>query len=303
MKISNKLFGLLLVVIMSPLFVKAQSATAPIVPGKAMFANQTVDLDRTDFYERMDREMLSLSFAHTNTLLAIKRANRYAFELVEILKAQKVPSDFLYLAAIESHFDNNAVSPAKAAGMWQFVPSTAREYGLEVTEYVDERYDFRKATMAACKYFKRAYAQYGSWLAVAASYNAGMGRITKSITTQNTENVLDLYLNNETSRYLFRLLAMKIVMENPRKYGFRLTADQLYQPIECEDVKITGTVENWVDWAQSRGITYSLLREMNPWIRKDSLPNPKGKVYIVKMPRSLYRSKQSLKTYNENWIK
>ena len=225
--------------------------------------------------------------------------------IVKILKEQGVPEDLVYLAAIESHYDNAAVSSAKAVGMWQFMPSTAKEYGLEVNEYVDERLDCDKSTVAACKYFKRAYAKYKCWLTVAAAYNAGMGRISKSLETQDVEHALDLYLNKETSRYIFRLLAMKLIIENPARYGYAIKANQLYQPLDCDTFVVAEPVKDWVQWSKEHNITYSLLREYNPWIRSVSLPNPNNKTYVVKIPKetSLYRSKQTLKTYRENWTR
>lgn len=290
----------------TPMMAQNHAVTyAPRVPKTMHFADRDVDLDRVDMYERLDRELISFTFGQTNTLLTIKRANRYAPGIVKILREQGVPDDLVYLAAIESHYDNTAVSSAKAAGMWQFMPSTAKEYGLEVNDYVDERLDYEKATVAACRYFKRAYAKYKCWLTVAAAYNAGMGRISKSLDAQDVEHALDLYLNKETSRYIFRLLAMKLMLENPANYGYSLRADQLYQPLDCNEFIVTDSVDDWVQWSKDHNITYSLLREYNPWIRSTSLPNQSHKSYVVKIPKekSLYRSKQSLKTYRESWTR
>ncbi len=275
---------------------------APTVPLAVKFADQDVDLNRIDMYERMDRELISFTYGQTNMLLTIKRANRYKQSIEKILKANGVPEDLVYLAAIESHYDNTAVSSAKAAGMWQFMPSTAKEYGLEVNDYVDERLDYEKSTVAACKYFKRAYAKYNCWVTVAAAYNAGMGRISKSLDTQDVEHAFDLYLNKETSRYIFRLLAMKLILEHPLRYGFSVAADQLYKPLEYDSIEVTDAVDDWVAWSKDHNITYSLLREYNPWIRATSLPNASKKTYTVKIPKesSLYRTKQSVKTNRNN---
>lgn len=308
MKLQNKFVAVVFSVVIPFVPMSAQSyavTSAPQVPKSMHFADRDIDFDRIDMYERMDRELISFTFGQTNMLLTIKRANRYAPIIVKTLREQGVPEDLLYLAAIESHYENTAVSSAKAAGMWQFMPSTAKEYGLEVNDYVDERLDCEKSTIAACKYFKRAYAKYKCWLTVAAAYNAGMGRISKSLETQDVDHALDLYLNKETSRYIFRLLAMKLIMENPTRYGYSIKADQLYQPLDCDTIVVAETVPDWVQWSKSQGITYSLLREYNPWIRATSLPNPNNKSYLVRIPRgtSLYRSKQSLKTYRENWTR
>ncbi len=289
----------------STVSVKPTTVPAPVMPEVMKFAGEELNLDRFDLYERLDREIISLSYGHTNTLLTIKRANRYFPEMAAILKSEGIPFDFVYLAATESHLDPKAVSYRKAAGFWQFMPKTAEEYGLEVNSYVDERYHLEKSTRAACRYFKRAYKKYGSWVAAAASYNAGMARISNAFDDQQIDSVFDLYLNSETSRYICRLYAFKTVMENPQKYGFKFTPEQLYQPIACREVKVTGEVKSWVEWAKQNGTTYQMVRLLNPWIVNSTLPNTKGHTYMVKVPKpeSIYRSKQSIKTFNENWIK
>ena len=280
------------------------TVSAPEVPIQIEFAGEKFDLSRADLQERLDRELLSMSFGHINTILTIKRANRYLPVLSAIMQKEGIPADFVYMVAIESHYDDTALSPAGAAGMWQMMPATAKEYGLEVTKYVDERYDAEKAAVAACKYLKKAYAKYGNWLAVAASYNAGMRRISDALADQKADCVTDLYLNNETSRYIFRLFAMKTIMENPAEYGFRFKANQLYQPLECRKVTVSEPVESWIDWAHKHKISYALLRELNPWIRNESLPNPQGKTYKVNVPKAngSFTSGQ-LKTYTQNWVK
>ena len=245
-----------------------------------------------------------MSYTHGNTLLMLKRANRYFPIMAPILKQNGVPLDMLYLAAIESNLNIRAYSPAKAAGLWQFIPSTATRYGLEVNDYVDERYNIEKATDAACRYLKDAYAKYGNWESVAASYNGGMARITKELNAQQVTSAYDLYLVEETTRYPFRIMAAKLIMEKPSDYGFHLKANQLYFPIECETVTVNTPVDDWPTWAKERGITYAQLREVNPWIRAKSLPNKTGKSYTVKIPKktSLSRSKQKNAVYNHNWI-
>lgn len=277
----------------------------PTTPGKIKFADQTVDLNRIDMAERLDRELTALSYTHGNTLLTIKRANRYFPVIAPILKDNGMPADLIYLACIESSMNPTAVSPAKAAGLWQFMPSTAREYGLEVNDYVDERFDPVKSTEAACKYLATAHAKYGNWESAAASYNGGMGRITNELAAQQAETAYDLYLTEETSRYMFRLLAMKMIMEHPSNYGFSLTADQLYQPLDCEIIEVSEPIDDWASWAIDHGINYMILRNANPWIRAKSLPNKSGKTYRVSVPKkeTLYKSTQRKHTYNPNWIK
>lgn len=284
-----------------------QAVTAnPTTPKKVKFADVAIDLDRIDMAERLDRELTAMMYTHGNTLLTIKRANRYFPVMAPILKANDVPTDLLCLACIESYLNTRALSGAKAAGMWQFMPATAKEYGLEVNDYVDERYHVEKATEAACKYLKAAYAKYGNWESAAASYNGGMGRISSELSSQMAQSAYDLYLTDETSRYMFRLLAMKMILDKPSRYGYHLTEDQLYQPIEYDSVEVTDSIDSWPQWAIDHGTTYMILREHNPWIRAKSLPNKSGKTYVVLIPKetSLYRSSQHHhKTYNSNWVK
>lgn len=277
---------------------------SPSVPASVTFAGNKIDLDRVDMYERLDRELTAMSYTHGNTLLLLKRANKYFPEIIPILKKQGVPEDIIYLACIESTLNPRAYSAAKAAGLWQFIPSTAKHYGLEVNEFVDERYNTEKATVAACRYLKDAYKKYGNWESVAASYNGGMARITKELAAQGATTAYDLYLVDETSRYMFRLLAMKLIMENPREYGFILQSDQLYQPVRTENVEVNTPVEDWPKWAKEHGISFMTLREYNPWIRAKSLPNKTGKTYTVKIPNKedLKRSTQKKIIYNKNWV-
>jgi hypothetical protein len=277
----------------------------PTIPKSMHFCGETVDLDRTDMYERLDRELTALLYGHGNTLLTIKRANKYFPVIVPILKANGVPEDVVYLACVESYLNQRAYSGAKAAGMWQFISSAATQYGLEVGDEVDERYNIEKATVAACKYLKSAYAKYGNWESAMASYNGGQGRISSELSKQQVSSSFDLYLTEETSRYVFRIMAMKAILDNPRTFGFHLTEQQLYQPVECEIEEVNGAVESWPEWAKSRGITYAQLREENPWIRAQSLTNKAGKVYQVRVPKatSLKRSTMKYSTYNKNWVK
>ncbi len=276
----------------------------PDIPTSMTFAGKRVDLDPVDMWERIDRELTAMSYTHGNTLLGIKRANKYFPVIAPILKRNGVPYDIIYLAVIESTLNPRALSGAKAGGIWQFMPSTAKEYGLEVNDYVDERYDIAKATEAACRYLKNAYLKYGNWESVAASYNGGMARITKELSAQQVNSAYDLYLADETMRYMFRLLAMKLIMENPQKYGFYLTTDQLYQPMKYDMVEVSTPVDDWAVWAKEHGIDYMTLRENNPWIRAKSLPNKTGKTYRVNIPtkESLSRSKQKKTVYNPAWV-
>ena len=285
----------------SPVF---STTASPDIPMSVTFAGEKVSFDRLDMAERLDRELTSIIYGQTTTELCFKRANRYFPVLAKILKEQGVPLDFLYLAVTESSMDYNAYSSAKAAGMWQLLAGTSRDYGLEVTDEVDERYDPEKSTVAACKYLKAAYKKYGHWPTVAASYNAGMGKITSELSKQRVDNSFDLYLVQETSRYVFRIIAYKLLMETPKRYGYRFSRKNLWQPVDYTTVDVTGSVASWIDWAKDKGITYAQLREANPWIRSTKLTNASGKTYKVRVPKQndLYRSKRTFSVYNKDWV-
>ena len=276
---------------------------SPYTPVEMTFCGKAVDLDNTLMAERLDRELTGMSYSHTNTLLTIKRANKLFPDLAPILKRNGIPADLLYLACVESTLNPRAYSAAKAAGLWQFIPETAKQYGLEVNEYVDERYNTEKATEAACRYFRKAFEKYGNWESVAASYNGGMGRISSELDKQQQRSAFNLYLADETMRYIFRIMATKLIMENPRAYGFTLHKSQLYQPVEYRTVTVDTPVEDWPTWAKKHGIDYLTLREHNLWIRAKSMPNKTGKTYKVRIPleQSLSRKKQNTTVYNPAW--
>ena len=276
---------------------------SPQVPASVTLCGEKIDLDPVDRYERLDRELSSIVYTHGTTMLIIKRANRYFPEMSKILKENGVPQDMLYLACVESSLNPRAYSPAKAAGFWQFIASTAKEYGLEVNDEVDERYNIEKATAAAARYLKKAYAKYGNWPSVMAAYNGGMTRITNELDRQHADTSLDLYLVEETTRYPYRIMAMKTVMENAPAYGFHLRDDQLYQPRKYRTVEVNGPVADWAAWAKKQGINYSILREENPWIRSKSLTNKTGKTYKVRVPlaESLSRRTAGTRTFNPAW--
>ena len=258
--------------------------TPPTVPAQVTFDGETIDLRRYDRRERMDREMMAFTYMHSTTMLLIKRANRY-FPIIEpILKANGIPDDFKYLMVIESNLNNIARSPAGAAGLWQFMPATGREFGLEVNDNVDERYHIEKATVAACKYLKKSYARYGSWTMVAASYNAGVSGVSRQAGRQDSNSYYDLLLNDETARYVFRIVALKLIMQAPEQYGFKVANEEKYPILKYENVELKGSVENFTDYAHKLGINYKILKYFNPWLRQSYLKNPAGKTYVIKVP-------------------
>lgn len=280
-------------------------AVSPKLPQSIIFAGEAIRLTAQDRRERLDREILSFTYSHINTLLQIKRANRL-FPIVEpILKRCGLPDDFKYLMIIESNGDIYARSSVGAAGLWQFMDKTARQYGLEVNNHVDERYHIEKATQAACKYLQDSYEEYGDWLTVAASYNAGRANISKRIEKQKENKAINLQLPAETSRYLFRLLAAKTIFEDPVRYGFIIQQHDLYPALPIKkEITICEPVTSWPDLAKKHGLTYAQLREANPWIRDISMPNKEHRKYTVRIPDStrLHYDPEQTKAHNRNWV-
>lgn len=274
------------------------------MPSSASFAGEKVPLERVDIRERLDRELLSNAYFHSNTILLLKRANLYFTEIERILKEEKIPKDFKYIALIESGFDPLAISPAGAVGMWQFLKSTGKEYGLEVNTEIDERYDMEKSTRAACRYFRKAYERFGSWSLVAASYNTGQKRISDELERQSVDNYYDLLLVSETSRYVFRVLALKEILEKPQQYGFLIKKEDLYPSVHFKEVNVSASVEDFGIFAKEHGISYGLLKKYNPWLRNGFLSNAKKKRYTIKIPtkESLKYKARNIRVYQSNWV-
>ena len=245
-------------------------------------------------FERIDREILGNTFSHARTLLVMKRAGRWFPVIGKILKENGVPEDLKYVAVIESDL-SNAISPAGATGFWQFMKNTAPEFGLEVNEEVDERYDVEKSTVAACRYFKQAYAKFNSWTLSAASYNMGIAGVTKRLEEQKQGSYYDLDLNSETTRYVARILAVKSLFTDPRAYGFHISNADLYPPVPVTTVSVTQSVPDLAVFAKENGTTLKILKELNPWLRKPFLTNPKGKAYQIKIPEKDFRYAEAQK--------
>lgn len=257
------------------------------LPTEIDFAGEKTPLHIADVRERLDREMVINTNLHSTTTLIIKRANR-AFPIIEpILKKYGVPDDFKYLAVIESGLAN-VVSPAGARGVWQFMPLTAKEQGMEVNDFVDERYHLEKSTEAACRYLLDAKNKFGNWTLAAAAYNGGMGGINKQLTNQQVSDYYDVLLTEETSRYVFRILALKEIMLNPAKYGFEIPNEQLYHPIEVKKIEVDSTITDLATFAKDQGINYKILKLHNPWLRDKKLENKSKKVYTLEIPTEGY---------------
>lgn len=253
------------------------------LPDKMDFCGEAVPLNDFDVRERLDRELVVNVYWQSQTVLFHKRAARWFPVIEPILKRNSVPDDFKYLALIESGF-LNAVSPSNAVGFWQFIEETGKRYGLEINEEVDERYHVEKSTEAACKYLKEANEKLGSWTLAAASYNMGITGAKKQADFQGNINYYDLMLNSETSRYVFRILALKEIMKNPRKYGYIIRKKDLYPPIKTYTITVDSTVSNLAAFAVEQGTTYKFLKILNPWLRDKQLTNKTRKTYKITLP-------------------
>ena len=255
------------------------------IPNSLSFAGEKVPTELDDIKERMDRELLVNTYWQSNGLLLIKRANKY-FPLIEpLLKKYGIPDDFKYLAVAESGLENNS-SPAGAAGFWHFLKSSAKEYGLEVNQNVDERYNLEKATKVAAEYLKKSKKRFGTWTLAAAAYNAGNARIARNLKKQQVTNYYDLLLNSETSRYVFRIVALKEVLSNPRKYGFEFEEDDLYNLPDIKTVKVDTVITNIASFAKKFKTNYKELKLYNAWLRENKLNNKSRKLYKIKIPNS-----------------
>lgn len=253
------------------------------IPEELAFAGEPVPMEKLDIRERFDRELLVNTYWQSQTMLFFKRANRWFPVIEPILQAHGVPNDFKYLALIESGL-MNVVSPAGATGFWQILQGTGRDLGLEVNAQIDERYHVEKATAAACRYLLDARDRFGSWTLAAAAYNIGNARLTRVMQTQQVQDYYDLHLNEETSRYMFRILAVKMIFSDPEAAGFHFREEDLYPPLTYTTLQVDTTVSSLVDFAFAHGITYKDLRLFNPWLRDYTLPNRSRKVYEIKIP-------------------
>jgi len=255
------------------------------LPDTMNFAGEQVPMNHLGIRENLEQEMLVNIYWQSQTLLALKRANRYFPEIEKILKKNGIPADFKYLALAESGFSYKA-SPAGAAGFWQILKSTAMANGLEVGKEIDERYNLEKSTESACTYFKQAYEEFHNWTLVAASYNMGMGGVAKAIAFQKQGTYYDLGLNTETSRYIYRILALKEIQSNPEKFGFYIKPSELYPLIPTIQVTVDSSITNLADYAISMHVNYRILKILNPWLLSSSLPNPEKETYTISLPKT-----------------
>jgi len=256
--------------------------TSPPFPEKVEFAGEQMPLHYFDVRESLERELIVNMNFHSSTLQYLKRITRYFPVMEPILAANGIPDDFKYLALIESDLMNK-VSPSGAAGFWQFIKTSAVEYGLEVNAEVDERYHLEKATEAACRYLNDAYGIFGNWTMAAASYNMGKSGLSNQVKRQQCNYYYDLLLNDETMRYIYRIAAVKLILNDPQKYGFYVPEEERYRTIPYTEVEVKTAVTDWADFAFERQTNYKMLKYLNPWLRDNKLTNSARKTYIVKL--------------------
>ena len=253
------------------------------IPKKVSFAGEEIILDEDDLIERMDKEFLVNTYWQSNTILLIKRANKYFPQIEKILIDEGVPTDFKYLALIESGLEN-VTSPSGAKGFWQIMKTTGKEYGLEINSNVDERYNLNLSTRLACKYLKKARDKFGSWTLAAAAYNRGMSGVKNKIANQNQTAYKNILFGDETKRYVFRIIALKNIVESPESFGFYVDEGQMYKPIEYEEIKIDKPINNISDFSKDFGLNYKNFKIHNPWLLENHLNNESRKVYTISIP-------------------
>ena len=253
------------------------------LPKELTFAGEKVPLEMEDVKERLEREIYVNAYWQSNMILLMKRSSKFLPEIEKMLNENGIPDDFKYLAMAESALLNVA-SPAGAKGFWQILESTGKEYGLEISKDVDERYNLEKATYAASKYLNKAHGKFGDWTAVAASYNMGQSGFSRRQDAQFAKSYYDLYLNDETSRYLFRILAFKVIFENPGAFGFHMRESDYYQNPSLREFTVSSDIKDLASWARQKGSNYKEVKLYNPWLRDTDLNIKRGKSYVIVLP-------------------
>jgi len=274
-------------------FLSAYKVYSLVLPTKVDFSGEEAPVNRMDVRENLEREMLVNTYWQSSTLLMLKRANRWFPEIEPILKRNGVPDDFKYLALIESGF-TLSVSPSGAAGFWQFLERTGKEYKLEINEQIDERYHVQKSTEAACKYLKDAHAKLKSWTLVAAAFNIRLTGISDQAKNQKTKDYYNLALNQETARYVYRILALKIIHKDPSQFGFKLRKKDLYPVIPTYTVSIDSGTVDLVDLAYKEGVSFKIVKLLNPWIKKTKIDATADKPIILLFPEKTFSNKNGL---------
>lgn len=256
-------------------------------PDSIGFCGEVIPLADDEVREKFEKELYQLTYYRHNTRILMKRAKKWFPQIEPVLRQHNVPEDFKYMAIVESAL-SNVVSNRGAAGFWQLMPVTGRTMGLEVNEEVDERFDPIKATHAACRYINYAKKRLDSWTNVAASYNMGIAGVKRQMKMQKISTYYNLNLNKETGRYVYKIIALKHVMENAEKYGFPESPDAK-TPDPTQSIRIDSTINNLEAFAQKYGITLQELKEHNPWLKGRSLTDDE-RIYSLELPFSARQS-------------
>lgn len=270
-------------------------------PATIEFAGEKVPVAESEVHERLDKEIQVNAYWQSNMILILKKSHRWRSFITKILKEEGVPEDFYFLALAESGL-SNLVSGKGAKGFWQFIPETAKQFGLTVNENIDERLDPEKATRAACRYLKESYAKFGSWTLAAAAYNMGNGGVNSALKVQMAQSYYDLYLNQETSRYVFRILALKLILSNPEEYGYKLYHRDLYQPYTLTQVKVDGTITDLASFALAMGTNYKTLKILNPWLLQNKLVVEAGKSFELLLPEKMSEPRQMNRNFTDSIV-
>lgn len=264
----------------------------PELPTSLSFAGEVVPLHNYDTRESLEREILVTMYMHSRTFQTLLNTKRYFPVIEPIMRKHGIPEDFKYLCMAESGLNPNVVSSAGAAGLWQFMPATGKQYKLLVDKGLDERYDVEKSTEAACKYIKEAYDRLGSWTLAAAAYNLGNAGVTRRMNTQDVQDYYDSFFPEETMRYVFRILSLKLLTENPYNFGYVIAPEQYYHPLtDFREIDVTGAKIEWSKVAKENGTNYKMLRQLNPWIRDYEYNNAAGRTFKVRIPNKGFRTR------------
>lgn len=281
-----------------PMFAQNEVTASPVVifalPDKLLFAGEEVPLGNYDTRESLQREIMTNSYLHSRTTLTLIAKARYFTIIEPIMKKYGIPDDFKYLAMAESGLNPNIGSSAGAAGLWQLMKPFATSCGLQSGSDVDERYHIEKSTEAACKYLLDAKEKFGSWTMAAASYNLGMAGASSRAKAQGVESYYDLFAPEETMRYVFRILAFKLITESPEAYGFHIAdSDYLKSLEDYHEIKVSNVNIDWRSVARENGTNYKMLRELNHWIRDYTYTNKNQKSFTVKVPNKALRGENA----------
>ena len=255
------------------------------LPDTIFFCGEVVPTFNADVRKRLDREIQKHVYHKPSTQLLLRRAAKYKKPFQRILRQHGVHEDIFYVALAESNL-SNAISPKGAKGYWQFMKRTAKEYDLEVNGTVDERYHPTKSTVAAARYFRQAYKKFDNWTLVAASYNMGRTGLSRAIRKQQTEDYYQLDLNAETGNYLYRILGIKLALENPELLGIPVPNDIGKSEEDFEELELLDDIENLEAFAMALGTNLKTLKVHNPWLISDHFIAKPGKIYKIHLPIS-----------------